>query len=270
MRSCRILALLCALTICFASAVSCDGGGQQTTTSSTESSGADTPQDKPVFEKQPTGTVLAFGDSLTYGTKLAGATEECYAKTVADTLGYEYVNCAKAGSEAYAWYSMLTGKAAPNGNKCSEVGDVDRETFTAYIEDADLIVFSLGVNDLASYAQWRSVKDIKNTVLGLINEIHSINSDATVVLVVFGNIFRYNGQEPDATVKANVATFAKELGETLSTEKYSSFALAADVTDVFSDKANFEDVEGNPDYLHPGHSGHAKMAAAVLEYLGVE
>lgn len=68
----------------------------------------------------------------------------------------------------------------------------------------------------------------------------------------------------------NTASLATELGETLSDEKYSSFAHFVDVTKIFSDASSFEDVDGTPDYLHPGYSAYAKMANAVLERLGVE
>ena len=268
MKACRIFALLCTLTVCFLSLASCGVGGQSagsTTTSSSEEEKSDTPE----FQLKASGTLLALGDSITYGTKLAGNVSDSYAKKIADALGYEYENYAKAGSEAYAWYSVLTRKAAPNGTKYTEVGNVDREVLTAYVEDADLIVFTLGTNDLA-YTQWRTVEQIKTTLLGFIDKIHEINPDATVILVGSGHIFKYDGKEADDTLKANIAELAAELGEALSDEKYAPFAHFVDVTDIFSDTASFEDVDGTPDYLHPGYSAHAKMAKAVLECLGVE
>ena len=274
MRGLRILALLCALSTCFLSLVACDGFPffTTTTTTTTTCEGEQDPPDntnKPIFEVKPSGALLAIGDSITYGTKLSGNVNDTYAKKIADTLGYDYENCAKAGSEAYQWYSMLTRKSAPNGNKYTEVGSVNREVLTAYVEDADLIVFTLGTNDLA-YTEWRTVKDIKTALLGLIDKMHEINPEATVVLLGSGHIFKYDGKDASDILKANTAQLATELSEALESENYSSFAHFVDVTDIFSEASSFEDVDGNPDYLHPGYSAHAKMAKAVLEHLGVE
>lgn len=227
-------------------------------------------QNKAVFNAKETGTLLALGDSITFGTKLSDNVNSSYPKYLAQALGYQYINNAQAGSEAYGWYSVLTGRLAPNGNKYNEMGGLDKATFDEKIKAADIIVFSIGTNDLW-YPQWRSVKEIKSALIGIIDEIHKLNPEVTVVLVGSGFAFKYNGKEVTGTLKENFAQLADELAKTLNTDEYNGFAHFVDVTRIFSTASCFEDVDwGGADYIHPGRSGHIAIADAVLDHLNVK
>ena len=96
----------------------------------------------------------ALGDSITFGTAVNNNPQNSWARYVADELGLDYVNIARAGSALYAWYSVLTGDTAPNGNMYY-IGGWDQESLTQKVKEASIIVFTLYSNDIFIGAQWR-------------------------------------------------------------------------------------------------------------------
>ena len=223
-------------------------------------------QEKAVFDVKDNGKLLAIGDSMTFGTKLSGSTQESYPKHVADVLGYEYENIALAGSEAYQWNSLLTGRPASNGSTYSNINGMTKDDITEKIASADIIVMTLGGNDI-NYVQYRTPQKIADALISIFDTIHNINPEATVVIANSSFFIAYNNNTPSAEFLAHMAEVANILQTTLNSEEYNGFAHYVDTSRIMSTRSYFEDVDWNIDYLHPGHSGHQAIANAILDHL---
>lgn len=211
------------------------------------------------------GKILAIGDSLTFGTKL-DSSNSAYPKLVADALGYEVENIALPGSEAYQWNSVLTGKPAVNNKQWNDINGLTREDILAKIEGADIVVMTLGANDVGGYLQWRSPKQIKDALTSIIDVIHSTNPDAKVVVSMFSFLFKYGANDTSDEVRDAFYQYNNLVTRSLNGEKYNDFVFCVDITRIMSTASLFEDV-ADPDYTHPGYEGHKAIAALILDHL---
>lgn len=207
--------------------------------------------------------LLALGDSITYGFQLDDTTEGSWAKQVFDYFKMsEYVNRALTGSEVYQWYSVLTGRAAPNGKKYLDINGFDRIQMTEDIKRASVIVFSLGTNDMTGgYVDYRTAQQVHDILVAFVDEIHAINPNAIVVSVGFayspsvvsGGIYEASYQ--------HFVDFNNLMTNTLNSGDYNEYAYYIDASDVFSDKTNMADG------IHPNSTGHKKIADSVIAAL---
>lgn len=215
-----------------------------------------------------TKTLLAIGDSLAYGLNLSDTVNGSWAKKVADSLGMSsYSNIAVSGSETYRWYSTLTGKAAPNNNTYTAVADgssVDKSALTSAIADAGVVAVSLGSNDMiGGYVGFRSAEQVHDALKGIVDEIHTINPDAVVILVgyAYGVSMVAGGKYEDSYqlfIDFNVL-----MTETFNSEAYNSFVYYVDASDTMSDATLL-----GTDKVHPTADGHRKIADRVISALG--
>lgn len=222
-------------------------------------------EEKSVPELSESGKILAIGDSLTFGTKL-DSSNSAYPKLVADALGYEVENIALPGSEAYQWNSVLTGEPAVNGKQWSDINGLTRADILSKIESADIVVMTLGANDVGGYLQWRSPKQIKDALTSIIDVIHATNPDAKVVVSVFSFLFKYGANDASSEIRNGFYQYNNLVTRSLNGEKYNDFVFCVDITRIMSTASLFEDVVA-PDYTHPGYEGHKAIAALVLDSL---
>ena len=230
--------------------------------------------EKPVFEVKEGGKLLAIGDSMTFGTKLADDVQSSYPKLVADALGYECENIALPGSEAYQWYSLLSGRPAPNGKTCTEINGLDKADVLDKIAEADVVVMTLGINDIGNpgYTQYRTPKQATTALAAIYKAIHDANPNAKVIMVNTSYIFSYisNAVLPELSIQ-RVDELARLLQEKInSNETLKSFVYYVDITHIMSIRSYFEDVSWNIDYLHPGYSGHIAIKDMILDYINVK
>ena len=210
------------------------------------------------------GELYAFGDSITFGQKVGGINAS-YAKFVAEELGMDYYNDAFSGSEAYQWYSLLTQKPAPNGKETSNINGLTSEKFRSSIESADVIIFSLGTNDIF-YTEWRPVAKIKEVLENIVDSIHVINPNAKVIIVggAYSEQF-WDGGKYDKDQK-RIAELTESLAELFEKEKYNEYAYFVDMTRILSDHNSYIDVSyGSPDGIHPGFKANKYMADFILD-----
>lgn len=232
---------------------------------------------KTVGEIDTSKTFLAIGDSLTYALNTPNTINDSWAKKVADSLGMsDYINKAVHGSEAYHWYSLLTGGAAPNGTTYKLDGLInsnglafdpsfDKAAMTAAIESASVVAFTLGSNDMSKgYLQWRTPAQIQSAIIGLVDKIHEINPDAVVIVVGYAY-----GLLTTTPVDGFIGSYQHFidldalLSETLNSGDYNSFAYYVDVSKTMSDT----ETQGK-DLVHPTAAGHVEMANDVIAALG--
>ncbi|MGI6496960.1 MAG: GDSL-type esterase/lipase family protein [Kiritimatiellia bacterium] len=206
------------------------------------------------------GIVYAIGDSMTFGTK-AGGPGKAWAKQVADGLGLEYVNDAKAGSRLSAWRSVLTRSANHNQAFDSDVGGVTRERMLAGIRRAGVIAFTIGTNDLLYKNKG---EDVAYRLFEFVEALHRENPQALVVVVGGDNVeaFREGGKYAEHGREAAVLNDA--LAKALNGPKFRDYAVYVDVTDLFGDPRMYEPCERAPDGVHPGFEGHRRIARKVL------
>ena len=215
-----------------------------------------------------TKTLLAIGDSLAYGLNLSDTVNGSWAKKVADSLGMSsYSNIAVSGSETYRWYSTLTGKAAPNNNIYTAVADgssVDKSALTSAIADAGVVAVSLGSNDMiGGYVGFRSAEQVHNALKGIVDEIHTINPDAVIILVGYAyGVSMVAGGEYEDSYQLFI-DFNALMTETFNSEAYNSFVYYVDVSDTMSDATLL-----GTDKVHPTADGHRKIADRVISALG--
>lgn len=219
---------------------------------------------KLLTDEDKNGNLYAFGDSITFGQKVGGVNGS-YAKFVSEGLGMNYVNNALSGSEVYQWYSLLTGKAAPNGKMTDKINGLTKDSFTSKLQSADVIVFSLGTNDIF-YTEWRPVAKISETITKLIDAIHQLNPEAKIILVggAYSEQFWDGGTyEKD---QERIYQLTDSLTKSLSSEDYNDFAFFVDITRILSDHNSYTDVSyGDPDGIHPGFKANEYISEFVLD-----
>lgn len=230
--------------------------------------------EKPVFEVKEGGKLLAIGDSMTFGTKLADDVQSSYPKLVADALGYECENIALPGSEAYQWYSVISGKSAPNGKSWNEINGLDKIDILDKIANSDVIVMTLGINDIGSpgYTQYRTPEQVATSLAAIYKIIHDTNPNAKVIMVNSSYIFSYisGATLPDVTI-SRVDELSRLVQDKINANKtLRSFVYYVDITHIMSIRSYFEDVSWNVDYLHPGYSGHIAIKDMILDYINVK
>ena len=222
-------------------------------------------QSKSVSAIDTSKSLLAIGDSLAYGTNLDNAVNGSWAKKVADSLGMSsYSNLAVPGSEVYQWYSLITGNNAPNDKY--ELGKISwtKEELTQAIENAGAVAISLGSNDMSKgYLEHRTAQKIHDSLKNIVDEIHTINPDAVVVLVGYahGVVSRLNEYYKGSD--QHFIDFNSSMTATFNSDAYNDFAYYVDVSDTMSDESLISE-----DRAHPIADGHQKIANSVISALG--
>ncbi|NLE42545.1 MAG: hypothetical protein GX615_12045, partial [Lentisphaerae bacterium] len=206
------------------------------------------------------GIVYAIGDSITFGTK-AGGPGGSWAKHVADGLGLECLNDAKAGSRLSAWRSVLTRSANHNQYMDAHAGGVTRDGMLDGIRRAGVIAFSLGTNDLLYNNKG---EDVAYRMFEFVEALHRENPQALVVAVGGANseAFREGGKYAANGRDATLLNDA--LAKALNGPKFRDYAVYVDITDLFADPGTYAPCEREPDGVHPGFEGQRKIAAKVL------
>jgi lysophospholipase L1-like esterase len=222
-------------------------------------------QSKSVSAIDTSKSLLAIGDSLAYGTNLDNTVNGSWAKKVADSLGMSsYSNLAVPGSEVYQWYSLITGNKAPNNEY--KLGNISltKEELTQAIENAGVVAISLGSNDMSKgYLEYRTAQKIHDSLKNIVDEIHTINPDAVVVLVGYahGVVSRLNEHYKGSD--QHFIDFNSSMTATFNSDAYNGFAYYVDVSDTMSDESLIGE-----DRAHPIADGHQKIANNVISALG--
>ncbi len=217
-------------------------------------------QSKSVGAVDNSKSLLAIGDSLTYGLNVENTVNGAWAKYVSDNLGIAtYQNYAVHGTEVYQWYSLLTGNAAPNGGSTNDIAGLTKDGLVEAIKNAGVVAFSLGSNDLiGGYVGHRSAEKVHETLIKIVDEIHSINPDAIVVSVGYAyGVSMVVGGKYENSYQLFI-DFNDLMIETLNSEAYNSFAYYVDVSNVMSNVALM-----GADKVHPTAEGQKKIADRV-------
>ncbi|RNF38851.1 SGNH/GDSL hydrolase family protein [Planococcus salinus] len=206
------------------------------------------------------GTLVALGDSITYGANLADSGRSAYPYLIGEDAGFEVHNLAVSG-----WQTEHVMEALR-----------EDEEHRQKVEGADVIAMTIGGNDLleilrmvetASAGDPERMQEILNQELGsntffnelgeLIEEIQSL-TDAQILLYTIYNPFpphSYMHQIGEAFLPEVNAAF----GEVA--ESYENVYLA-DAYSAYRDKQEDYIIAGD---IHPTEKGQAVLAEIGLE-----
>lgn len=202
------------------------------------------------------GSLVALGDSIAAGTGVYNANKACYARIVADSIGYSYANFAKNGDRSQDLLAKLF-----------------RDDVASAVADADIILMSIGGNDYlqqnlpvllsdynnGDYHHLDNIEaNLKNNFADIIARIKSLNPDVLLVVQTLYN------PRTDA-LKDFYGEGVKRVNRVITgylADNPGAFELV-DIESVIGNNAAYIAV----DTIHPNAVGHRLIAQAIVEYL---
>lgn len=215
----------------------------------------DTPT-APPLTPQGKLTIVTLGDSLTRG--------------VGDANGQGYVGLVRDGLAKKTGVQPLLSNLAISGQQSSNLlGQLEQTQVRTLLKQANLILFTIGGNDLFNQSGSLDKMDVKKLTqtkktLGanfkqVLTEIRSLNPNATILYLSLYN--------PFGNTKAAGETIPYVLEWNAEAERTaSSFAnvIVVPTYDLFVKK---EAAYLYTDHFHPNAQGYARMAERVLQAL---
>lgn len=206
--------------------------------------------------------IVGLGDSLTLGT--------------GDATGAGYIGQVKTMlAEATGKNVRLLNNLAVNGYRTDQLlADLDKSSIEQTLKRADLIVFTIGGNDLFKFVReeldineehisaeelLRSIPEPSERLADIIRRIRQMNSDATIVYVGLYNPFL--DLDPSRQTSRAIAEWNAKAA--VYVYEYPNVLLVP-TADLF---------ERNPqdylysDHFHPNTQGYARMAERIVQAL---
>lgn len=216
------------------------------------------------YEEAEEIRLLAIGDSLTKGT--GDETGQGYVRRLADGMRARYGKPVK-----------LLGNLAVNGMTASMLADrlEQDQSFQHAVKRANLIVFSIGGNDLflSAYAKWNGsdldqldmeelagrLDEALNPFRRVVTMLERLNPDATVVYMGLYNPFFELEELKDASL------VLQEWNKEAYSELYVHSRMQMVPTfDLFEQRAS---KYLSSDHFHPNETGYERIAERMLDSL---
>ncbi len=219
--------------------------------------------------------LFAIGDSITQGVR-GGGRGGSWAKFTANGLGAECINDALSGSKLSAWYAVLTGRPGLNGetggfDTPGTVSGLDKTQLENRIKAADVMVFTLGFNDLN--IEHNDPDELADELADFVAAVHAVNPDVKIVAVGSSKHIVMDDPMPEGFVHATypelydyIPDFTFHAVRVLNSYPYRDYCAFVDCTDIFSEEWCYTPCsDGEPDGIHPGYDGYMAVAERVLD-----
>lgn len=176
----------------------------------------------------------------------------------------------------------VVNNLAVSGYTTSDVlSQLEDESVRARIADSDLVIITVGANDLAGFCAEESgcddadIAEVRTRLTTIVEQVRTLQSasDATVIVSGYwnveqdGEVGRQNGQSYVTASKALTRRFNTMAAGVASSQKaiYADFSTPFVGTDGNGDPTGLLVSDGD----HPNAAGHARLAAAVMSTLGL-
>ncbi len=202
---------------------------------------------------------LVLGDSISEGFGVENSDEAGYARIVADTEGYDYLNYSRVATDTADLISRLESKEEIiNAVKEADIINLSIGS-NNYLANPDVVLITigalLGVNNrqLDEIAQW-----IYEDYLKIIDRLRELNPDA---VLIFDNV--YCSWEGLGRIPFNKAVVRVNAALDKAKEARQGEFLIFDLARVINGHGELV----ADDSTHPNAKGNVEIARAMLEFL---